>query len=243
MLKTILSLILILAFAQVLLGDVAPSYSGTAINSTGSSVGTLSLTTFTVSAGSNLCLIAALGTNGTSTITAFDWDAAGTPQALTAGPILAVGSNKVYIYYRIAPTAGNLTLTASWTTNRAAFIGAVAFKNTDQTTCITTPGVTNNGSGTTATVSVTGSATGATVGVLGAQNTISSTDLSAVEVFRGCTSGIRCAMSYYLGVNASPNVHQWTMGSAGWVTAGVHVLPDSAAVRSCQMTLLGVGRC
>ncbi len=225
--------------------SVAASFGGTVAASTASSVATLQLAGFTVSSGTHLCLIAAVGTNGSTTALTVHWDTTGTNQLMQAGPVLtATSANKVAFFFLIDPTVTTGTMQADWTTSRAgAFIIAAAFKNTDHTNCIkTADNASANNTGTTPSITITSSTDGATMAVVGSQSSISSTDLGATEIFRGCTSGIRCAGSYYLG-NAS-NTHQFTQGSATWTEVGVHILsdtPPSTCVKSFM--LLGVGGC
>jgi len=212
---------------------VAKNDSGTPnINSAGS-VTTLSVTTYTVSAGSNLFLLVGLwifgGTSGTPTIT---WDAGGTNQGMTlvTGSPAALATAIVYLYQLIAPVTGLKTLTASWVTARAGALGAIAFSGVDQVTGLVgadTKVNTGTAIGGESTGAVTSTATGATVGVCAFNGTSLSGTTFGTEVFRGGGSGTQNAMSYQLG--GTSNNHTWSSpGSGSWAAMGVHVLAVAA---------------
>jgi len=208
---------------------VSRSDSGTPnINSAGSVI-TLSLNTYTVSAGSNLVLLVGLwvfgGTTGTPTVT---WDAGGTNQAMTlvSGSPVTLATAVVYLYELVAPAPGLKTLTATWVTARSAALGAIAFAGVDPTTPLVAADTrTNTGTaiGGQSTGAVPSASSDATVGVCAFNGTSLSGTTFGTEVFRGGGSGTQNAMSFQLG--GTSNNHTWSSpGSGSWSAMGVHVL-------------------
>lgn len=219
-------------------GAVAKSDSGTAgVNSAGG-VTTLDLTTFTVSAGSNLCLIAALNTLGSITNPTMTWDNGGTPQAMTLGHTVT-NSQETRLFYLVAPHTGNLTLHATWTTSRTSSISAVAFSGANQSTCINTSNNASNSSvSTNPTITVTSTTDGATVAA-DTDNSSHSATTSGQQQYRSGSF----ALSYTIG--NSSNIHSWTASNGTWAAAGVNVIAAAAGGAQCRsgLTLLGVGGC
>lgn len=228
-------LCLILACVRIDFGAVAKNDSGTAFAAKGAST-TADLTTFTVSTGSNLCLIGILHTSGSLSGSSMTWDNAGTPQAMTSA-IATVNSVRNEIFYLIAPHTGNLTLHAAWTTSRSSVLGAIAFSGADQTTCVkAADSISATGSVTPSTVTVTSTTGGATVAATNAATTITSTT-TQTSIYLS-NSGSDGAASYALG--GTSNAHTWAL-TGNWIANGVHVL----AASSCKPTLMliGITRC
>lgn len=109
-----------------------------------SGVSTLSLTNLTVGSGSNRAMaILIFWSSGASvpTVTACNWDSAGTPQAMTliANTNAFVGGSSIAVsaYGLIAPTSGNKTLKIDWTGSFEAHAVAISFTGVDQTNVAT----------------------------------------------------------------------------------------------------------
>lgn len=232
--KMLSIILLILLLVPCSFGAVSETGSGTAFVVDTTSPATL--TTFTVDSGSDVLIAGLSSAQALVSSVAISWDSGGTPQAMTSLGSAANGNSRVEIFYFLNPTAGNLSLEATWTTNTDVVLWAVAF------TGGTTP---NNfdsltGSSTTPNVTITGSSTGATVG--GESNGsayLTGTGADEVEIFRNTTGTIGAGASYKLASDSQN--HDWTMSTGAWVAAGLHV-PASAA-STCPKTLstLGVG--
>ena len=235
MLKRFLGLALAIAlFASVGHAAVAENGSGTAFNNFAAAT-TVDLTTFTVDAGSNQCLIAWLYTDTGVTSVTLNWDQGGTPQAMTE-IISTSGQGELRGYRLIAPTTGNKTLRASWTTSAAGTLAAVNFSGADQTTCD------NNADdqtllegGTTSSVTITSTTDGATVAAVGQFNSSVSSTTQTTVWTTTLTGG-----SYALG--GTSNNHSFTLaGSATKIVAGIHILAVSTGVPTSRM-LTGIGK-
>jgi hypothetical protein len=211
---------------------VAKNDSGTNfVKNTGGANVSIDLTTFTVSPGSNLALIAILCRNNTGVSgTTLNWDSGGTPQAMTSLGTATNTSSHIEIFKLANPATGNKTLSASWTTGCAVCLIAIAFSGADQTNVVvggdtaTATGSTNSPS-----VTVTTGASDITVAAtMNSGNTVNSTD-SQNELFRDAT--FDTAAASYSNVGGTSNAHSWTQAGGGnaWAAMGVHVLAASAA--------------
>jgi hypothetical protein len=202
----------------LLFAAVAKNDGGTPNVTSARPVTSLDLTTFTVSPGSNLCLIAILhNTGGSISNVSMTWDNGGTPQTMTAGPFLT-NTEEARIFYLVAPHTGKLTLHAAWTTSRPAELAAIAFSGANQSMCIGTT-VNPTGSSTApSTGAITSTADGATVGVTTHNKNIISTS-TQTSIYRTTNY----AASYAIG--GTSNTHTWATGASGpWAVVGVHIL-------------------
>ena len=223
-----------LCFSHVSFAQVAKNDSGTAFIASGS-VATVDLTTFTVSAGANRCMVAFLHTSGTITNPTLVWDPTGTNQSMSAGPT-ATNTREIRSFYLIAPTTGNLVLRASWTTSRAVVLGAIAFSGADQSTCIeAADNLSATGSSTSCTGAITSTSDGATVAGCSASNALTNT--SGTSIYTDATQTVKTGANYTLA--GASNTHSWSLTSAVWAIAGVHV-KAAAAATTIRGPLLGV---
>ena len=62
------------------------------------------------------------------------WDPAGTPQPLTSAGFTTGTNSKIWIYYRVNPTAGPKTLQVSFSGGGTVVVGVTSFTGVDQTT-------------------------------------------------------------------------------------------------------------
>ena len=241
--RFILLITLLLFLSTPSLAQVAESYTCTDcfVDSNDLNVQTLTLTTFTVDTGSNLCLIAILHTRVVAGTVTANWDSAGTPQAMTEVGTGVAGTFAFVRVFQLAnPAVGNLSMVFSWTgTGSVSTLGAVAFSGAD---CASAGNVvTATGSSTTpSTGAVTSTATGATVGAeTSAGNDITAETLT--PVYRNNTQSFQNAgVTYTLG-NAD-NTHSWTIGSNTWGAIGFHIPAAAAAGGVGSLLMMGVGR-
>jgi hypothetical protein len=79
-----------------------------------------------------LTVILVVGNNASPAPTAMtaQWDNLGTPQAMTAvaGTPVASGTQKIFAFYLLNPTAGNKQLVASWTNNAEMLVQTCSFQ-------------------------------------------------------------------------------------------------------------------
>jgi hypothetical protein len=221
--RTIFLLAVVVFFCAAAFADVAINDSGTRFTS-GSGVTSLDLTTFTVSAGSNRCLIAVLeiqdvssGFSGLS----MAWDNGGTPQSMTQeiGVTDSGGNSRVEIWKLVAPTTGNLTLHAEWTGSVNARLGAIAFSGADQSTCTDgTHTTTATGASAAPSITVTSATGRATVAAIGGENGLTATTSTQTELWAGAAY----AASYQTG--SASAAHTWSLdGGTNWAAAGVDI--------------------
>jgi hypothetical protein len=224
MLKRLILILALLAFARPALADVARNDSGNGTNeisATGAGgVTSIDLTTFSVSAGSNRCLVAFLLTEGAVTGTSVNWDQDGTPQAMTSRKTQSGASGfRFEAFSLVAPTVGNLKLHAQWTTSQKVHLLAIAFSGADQSTCVATADSTSNtGSGTSVTLAITSSSDGATAAMMYGNNVI--TNNFGTEIFNNSD-----AISASFALGGTTNNHSWTVSGGGgeYSSVGVHV--------------------
>jgi len=227
------------AFAQVTLN------ANTTSEASGSGITQLDLTTLTVAAGSNRCLLATLlldTANDTPTLT---WDNGGTNQSMTSIGSIATGSGAVHFFGRIAPTTGNLTLRASWATSQGAMLHALAFNGCDQTGGTTTFAhfTSDTQSSATPTIVITSAANNFTVGVAVSSNdptTPTQTENFFNDLIGFSSDGSRAA-------GAATVTHQWSLTSTTWETIGVDIVAAAGGGGgpTCRADLLlhGAGGC
>lgn len=122
-------------------GRIGYEPMGVAIDSTGigavsaNGVTSLSLTTLEVGVGANECLIAGLQlSNQSSTEITLRWNGADLTPVASMTTTGAFGT--VSVFRLIEPDVGVQTLTADWTGESDAILGAVSFSGADQTECV-----------------------------------------------------------------------------------------------------------
>jgi hypothetical protein len=203
----------------------------TAAASSSTGVTTLSLTTLTVGAGATalLALItfdeqaAVASTPGT-----VNWDATGTPQAMTM--LMQKQSANVNVdvrmYGLVNPTAGNKTLTATWTGSCPVVIDAMSFNGSINTTVANAflHSVTNSGITGTPTVTVTSAVGNYVAGSGGSTTGMTSwtaTGSSALFTYVSTNSE-----NFRGGYAPGAATLAWTAGatSTEWATAGIDVV-------------------
>ncbi len=230
-------LLLLIAFvlfsSQAAFAAVAKNDSGTAFGSN-NSTNTITLSTFTVSAGSNLCIVGLLSIDGNPTGVTMTWNGV----SMTAQATATTGSAAYAgIFVLPAPAAGNHDLVASWTNAGAVTLGAIAFSGADQSTCVNASdnqSLANTASG--ITLSVPTSSDGATVAVSrdSGGSYATGTEIFTVDTYRSAT--------YIIG-GTGTNAHTWNSfgGFTDQAEAGVHVIAASGgATAPSGMLLRGV---
>lgn len=242
--KRLLVLFLCLVWAVPTFADVAKNDSGTPYATITGGSTSFDVTTFTVSAGSNLCLIGviSLGNHSVTNMT-MTWNGVS-----MTGVTAQTGTNSyAQIFALPNPATGNQTLHAAWTTAAGGILAAIAFSGADQSTCIQaadTRGATDtNGF---PEVNVPSSSTGATVAVAGHDN-------GSTAVFSGTGTEFAAETTdefwsaYAIGGTA--NDMYWTIGAGGnvtdaWAAKGVHIIAAGTATgpHKGSTSLMGVGR-
>lgn len=208
--------------------SVALNDSGTRhTDSGGSYVTTRSLTTFTVSAGSDLCLFGIMLTGDGSAITsrAMTWNGVSMTEVATVtnsrGAVAA-------LFRLVAPATGNQTLTASWTTSAAIVLAAVAFSGVDQTTPIDTghtQQVTGDSTSPSATITcATGDATlAAAFASAGSGTPAFTTPRNQTNLFTSNNMLDAFGEASY-ALDGASNAHNFTISaSSSWGAMGVHI--------------------
>lgn len=235
-----LLLVLCLLVAAPAFSDVAESYTCATctVDSADANVTTLSLTTFTVDTGSNLCLIGILHNRVAITSPTMTWNGVSMTQI---GSGIQGTNSGVRLFYLVAPATGNQTLVASWTTGSVSTLGAVAFSGADQTTChdAATIETATDTSGTPSTGAVTSATDAATVGaVTNAGNTLTLATQTAIYTDNSM-SFQEAAASY--GIGGTSNSHNWTSASTTWAAMGVQI--KAAAAAASGGGVIGGGVC
>ena len=194
-------------------------------DSTANGVTSINHANLTIGSGTNRALVAQICWSGTVGSPVLKWDNTGTPQTMTAITNASAFNGTVagsQLFGLVAPTSGNKTLNAAWTTARDVCLNGVSWTGVDQTGGNTTfpNGAGATGSSTTASVTVT-SATGNAVM---AAHTVTST-MSAVnntQTFRDqaptniSAGGNRAAGGASVSMTA-------TVGSSTWASAGTDI--------------------
>jgi hypothetical protein len=219
---------------------MAVTFDAVGVSTTGKAgvtVTTVSLTDLTVGTNSQRALVIQvlfLGTAGggsAPTGVAWNWDATGTPQALTQiGTNTTSGNGQiVQLWGLVNPTSGNKTLTGTWTNNQEVDLQAVSWWGVDQTGGTTSFAHFNSATGSSATPSVTvtsavGNAVMAVM-VAGTAVGINSVDNTQTFLYHGSGSieggGNRAAGA------ASVVLTGTYAGSDLWAIAGVDIVAAS----------------
>ena len=188
----------------------------------GSAITQLDLTSLTIASGSNRALLATLLLDSANDTPTLNWDNGGTPQAMTSIGFIAAGSGRLWFFGLIAPTTGNLTLRASWSTSQGAMLHAIAFEGVDQTSvAVAFPHFTSDTQSSATPAIVITSATGNfTVGVACSSN--DPTSPTQTENFFNDQIGLSSDGSRATG--AATVTHQWSLTSTTWQTIGVDIL-------------------
>lgn len=237
--RKLLAILAFILFSVPAFSAVAVSDGGTKRwNNNNTSATSISLTTYSVTAGSNLCMIAILQLNGSVTSPAITWNGV----ALSNDGANVAGT--VIFWHLVNPATGTNTLAASWTTNRTSVLGAVTFSGADQTTCINATNSKNQtGSSISSSIALTSTTDGATVsgGVCGTQYPTGGT--SATNLWAPTTSDIGWSSSYQLGGTTNTHTTTWA-ASCSWGERGVNVIAEGGgATCTPSLTLIGVGAC
>jgi len=155
--------------------------------SDGSAVATVSSTNLTVASGATSLLVwLCLGSYSVATLPTsitVQWDSTGSPQTMTSlGNVVNTGTGyffQVYLFGLLAPTVGNKTLAATWTTSCLVAMDAIAFNGTATDTlahCF--PNFTSS-TGNSASATVTGTSAVGNINVAGQGSNNAVTSLSA----------------------------------------------------------------
>jgi|SRR5882672_6429094 len=197
---------------------------------------TLTNTNLTVGSGANRILLAGiLFSSALPTITAFQWDAAGTPQNLTLVPGTSFTSSTLSgaIYAVVAPTTGNKQLKITWTGTKEASLGCASFTGASQAAIATSCPNGVNSTGTSATPNtVVTSATGDMV--FGIFNDLTSvfTTTTGTSVWINNTQINQNAAGAYVAGAASITLTYNSNASDTWRSAGCDILAAGGAVQT-----------
>jgi hypothetical protein len=212
----LLPLLGLLLFAVPSYGAVANDGSGTP-NIKFTSVTSATITTFTVGAGANTCLVAQFSGNTGVTGVSLSWDSVTMTKVIDYNDTHAI--NQAWVL--IAPHAGNKTLSASWTGSSSGELGLIEFSGADQTTCYNSADNQTNTSAGEAEVVIPSAANDATVALDGSQNCFPSSSTQTSIYGGGSELG---AGSYALG--GSSNTHHFMCGNSN-SAVGLHILAFS----------------
>lgn len=208
-------------------------FNGTAV--------TLSNTTYTVGAGTNVVLFAILtfGNNaGTDvTVSSVVWDDGGTNQSMTRIGGGIFNDTRVEIWYRQNPTTGNKTCKADWTTAADCVLGLVSFTNAGVP--VDTP-VTNTGTaGNPTTGAIASTADGATLAAYCLKENAAPSN-SQTDLYTDNTTFAGTTASYETGGTSVT----YTFGSAtiAWAAMGIHIPVFSGVAGTPFIMQLGARR-
>ena len=194
---------------------------------------TLTNSNLTVGSGANRILLAGVLFGGAlPTITAFQWDAAGTPQNLTLVPGTSFTSStrSGAIYALVAPTAGNKQLKITWTGTNECSLGCASYTGASQAAIATAcpNGVTSSGTSAAPNIVVT-SATGDIVfGIFNDNNQVWTTT-SGNTVWTETALVVENAAGAYVAGAASVTLTYNIAASDTWSSAGCDVAQVAAA--------------
>lgn len=164
------------------------------IDVTANAVTAITTSNLTISAGSNLALIAQIIWSGAITMPVLQWDKLGTPVGLTAITNATVTQTVMaQLFGLVAPVSGAKQLSASWTTARDVYLNQLSYTGVDQTGGATSfPGGASASAttGTNATVTITSAVGDAVVAACGSpvqaidviNNTTTFTDVNALNM-------------------------------------------------------------
>ena len=196
-------------------------------DSTANGVTSINHTNLTIGSGSNRAVIAQIGWSGTVTSPALKWDNAGTPQSMTvitnAG---ATNTVRAELWGLVAPTSGNKTLNAAWTTARDVVVNGTSFTGVDQTGGTTSfpNGVGATGTGTSSPqtmVTITSAVGDFTVAIVGTVSTPSAP--TQTQTFLDSSPATE-SVAGSRAVGAATVAHGWTIaGAQAWAAAGTDI--------------------
>jgi hypothetical protein len=244
--KSLLLFALVLSVAASAWASVAKNDSGTNNVTTASSVTSLDLTTFTVSAGSNLCLVGLVATTGSPTGITLTWDNGGTNQVMHSEGSALQANAMVTVFSLTAPTAGNKTLHATWTNASAgASVAAIAFSGASNPTgvsCVVgTDTVTSNvSSGSTQTITVTSTTDGATVAAFANPTAFFNSLISGTLIYNDGTGNFGDAGTYTIGGTSDTHT-VGTASSVAYAAAGVHIAAAGGGGGGTKSVIVGGG--
>lgn len=204
--------------------------SNSGVKADASGVTTLTLTTFTVGAGSNRALLVSLSwsVNNPGVFSSFPrWDELGVSQPMTLIPNAAANASdntRTELYGLVNPTSGNKTLKASWLTSAELIIFIVSFNGVDQSGgAVSFPNGTSSTGGT-ANPSITVSST--------QDDYTIATENSGTGVASGQTQTLVATQSGIgsdnptttIGIGSSGGVtHGYTLGASPWALVGANI--------------------
>lgn len=235
--KRLLFLLCLLVWAGPGWAAIARNDSGTNfVNNDPTAATSLSLTTFTVSAGSNQCLFGFLHTRGAVTNPAMTWNSVSMTQI---GSGVSFNNTAVYIFKLSNPDTGNQTMVGSQTESVITAVGAVNFSGMDSSCAVDGDTVTNTGNGAPTTGSITSaSGDGTLAGITCAGGFVASEPATSLYTSNG--TFIEVSASY----ETSGSSHTFTWGDcfSDFSAIGVHIKAFTATVSGSGLMLLGVGR-
>ncbi|MDE2096639.1 MAG: hypothetical protein KGL39_05275 [Patescibacteria group bacterium] len=237
-----------LTFALALIGG-PPAFAAVTLNAQGAAITytastlTISDTNLTIAAGSNIVLVYELDLAINTVTPTCNWDAAGTPQAMT---LIGSANNSgltAQLYGLVNPHTGNKTLTCTWaTTSTNAAVYGTSWNGANQTGGATTFPNFTSATGTSTTANVAGTAPSSGVAIDSATN--NTANLSAptqISLVNNNANSIDVAQSYA----TSSVTFQWTVSaSSPWVDVATGIAPaggGGAAKINNSMLLMGAG--
>jgi hypothetical protein len=204
---------------------------------TANGVTSADLTALTVGAGANRAVVAQVVWSAVVTSPSLTWDNGGTNQAMAA--ITNAGATntcRVECWGLVAPTSGNKTLRASWTTARDIYLNAVAWTGVDQTGGVTSFPNGRSGTGassTSSTGAITSAAGNFVMGVHGTA-TGSFTGVSSTQDFLdNAAANVSGAGNHAAG--AATVTLTGSFGTTpAWASAGTDIAAAAAAVSTAS---------
>lgn len=197
-------------------------------------------------------LVAAVivGSNTAVSAVAVNWDSGGTPQAMTSLVSVNSGTAQVYLFGLRNPTAGNKTITATWTGGGTALIHVCSFQGADVTNDGTSFPVASRVSATNlAPISVAVSSATGNIVWAGFSSVANFTSTSGVIGAGGCTgscdnTGAQWATAYdYWNTTGASTTVSASPGSGTTSAVGAFEIAQTGggATVTPRMQLLGVG--
>jgi hypothetical protein len=197
--------------------------TGTALISAGS-VTTISYTGITVGSGSNRGLIAMISLFGSSsTSPTAVWDSGGTNQSMTLLTTAGIATSKAWAFGLRNPTAGNKTLTFSWTTAGQGIAAvAVSFTGVNQTSdALAFPSWNNNsGTGTALSQAVASASGHIVIGQMIDGNSGNTLTGGQTLIYFDNTLATSTTLAEYTAGAASVTLTATASASSNWCTTG-----------------------
>lgn len=191
----------------------------------------VNFTNLTVGSGSERALVAFISidisVSGSDAISSVQWDATGTPQAMTLITSITNGNSaRTFLYGLVNPTSGAKTLrvTFSGTAPDEVFLDAFSVTGADQTGGTTTFAHANT---------ATGTSTSPSVSITSATGNLTAAGITAPQVLSSPTqtqifadnAGLFTSGGASRAAGAGSVSHGWTLaGSVAWAMAGVDIV-------------------